>query len=437
MKVTMLVTSFYQWLKANSVLLLNAGSLVSTTAVTSVFGFAFWWFAARLFPPAEVGLASAAVSAMILIGTVSTLGLGTLLIGELARQPGQEISLISAALLVVLFVGTCVGGLFACVAPLISVNFLPLRASVWVVLFFGLGCGLTAVTMVLDQALIGLLLGSWQLWRNAIFAVAKLVVLILAGLLLFHRIGMAIFAAWVAGFVCSLLALGYYALLKIRVPRKEHMPQWRLLGKLGPAAFQHYALNMILQAPDQLLPVMVTAMLSATVNAGFYIASMLANFVYVGSNALTTVLYATASNQPANVAEKARLTIGVALMACAAANIVLLLGGTQLLALFGHTYASQASLSLRILGLAAFPLIIKNHYTACCRIQKRLAQALLPLAASSTLELVISALGAYVGGLTGLSLGWLLAVTIEAVFMFRPVYAMVRPQVPQVMERIS
>jgi len=45
-------------------LLTNAASLLATTGVTSVLGFAFWAFAAREFSPQAVGYGSAAVGAM-------------------------------------------------------------------------------------------------------------------------------------------------------------------------------------------------------------------------------------------------------------------------------------------------------------------------------------------------------------------------------------
>src|SRR5438477_1906238 len=95
----------------------NAVSLAGTTAVTSGLGFVYWWFAARHFPAEVVGLASALVSAMMLLGNLCILGLGTLLISELSRQPGREASLISGALLLVGGVGGCIGLLFAVVAP--------------------------------------------------------------------------------------------------------------------------------------------------------------------------------------------------------------------------------------------------------------------------------------------------------------------------------
>jgi len=96
------------------------------------------------------------------------------------------------------------------------------------------------------------------------------------------------------------------------------------------------------------------------------------------------------------------------------------------LGLFGHIYAEQAVWSLRILALGAFPLIIKNHYVAVLRIQKRMAQAILPILGGSLLELGAAILGAHLGGLSGLSLGWVIGISIEALFMSQTVHKAIR-----------
>jgi O-antigen/teichoic acid export membrane protein len=421
-------TSFYKWIKTNSALLVNAASLVSTTAVTSVLGFAYWWIAARFLRTEVVGLASAAISAMSLLGMICTLGLGTLLIGELSRQPGRAFSLISGALLLVLGVGTIVGAFFALAAPQISSELPDLSDSAGIVAFFALSVGLTAVTLVLDQALIGLMRGPLQLERNTWFALTKMIALLLVCLLLRRKGWFALFATWVIGSIISLVRLGIHVLRTKLNWSREDLPQWSLLRKLGPSALQHYAMNMILQVPDMTLPLLVTAIVSASANAGFYIASMLANFVFVGSNALTTVLYATTSAEPEELVRRSRMTIGIALLVCCAANVVLFFGARPLLLVFGHHYAEDATWSLRLLGLAAFPLIIKSHYTALCRIEQRILPALLPLTLSCVVEIIAAALGAQWDGLVGLSLGWLLILLVEASFMFRPVYNMASPQ---------
>lgn len=419
-------TLLYQWIKTNSGMLINAGSLIGTTAVTSVFGFAYWWLAARQFPPQAVGLASATISAMTLLGTVCILGLGTLLIGELPRQPGKEASLISAALIVVGGVGGCFGIVFAVVAPYISHDFQVLRASLQDIALFAVGVSLTGGALVLDQALIGLLRGELQLWRNMFFAVTKLAALFVAGLWLSHAVGLTIYATWALGNVVSLAALAGFVVLKGEWSGRIYLPQWRLLRKLGPAALQHHMLNLTLQLPILLLPVLVTVMLSATANAWFYVSWMVAGFGFFVPYALATVLYATNSAQPAALARKARLTLSLALMASVLVNCVLLFEAKLVLGLFGHIYAEQAAWCLRILGLAAFPLIIKDHYVAISRIQRRITHAALAIVTGELLELGAAAVGARLGGLSGLSLGWIIALCIEALFMFRTVYKTVK-----------
>src|SRR5215471_2946543 len=129
-------TMLFEWIKINFVMLVNTGSLIGTTAVTSLLGFGYWWVAARWFSPQAVGLGSATISAMTLLGTVCMLGMGTLLTGELPRRPGEEGPLISTALIVVGGAGACAGVVFALVAPFTSADFHVLGASVENILLF-------------------------------------------------------------------------------------------------------------------------------------------------------------------------------------------------------------------------------------------------------------------------------------------------------------
>lgn len=403
-------------------MLFNASSLVGTAAVTSLLGFVYWWLAARHFAPATVGLASALISAMMLLGNLCIFGMGTLLIGELPRQPGRAAALISGALLVVGGVGVCSGILFAIVAPLLTSNFYGLANTAGNVVLFAIGVSLTAITLVLDQALIGLLRGGLQLWRNTVFALAKLIALFAVAYWFSHVIGMTLYATWATGNIFSLVVLAIFILFKRKSSVRDYLPQWKLLHRLKVAALQHHLLNLALQAPSLALPVLVTALLSPVANAWFYVSWMIAGFMFVLPPALTTSLYATSAAQPTTLARRMHVTLALALVTCLLANAVLQLGTKQLLGFFGHAYAEQAAWSLRILGLAAFPLIIKDHYIAVCRIQTRIIYAMTFSISGVFLELSLAALGGHLDGLAGLSLGWVIAVSIEAIFMFSTVY---------------
>jgi hypothetical protein len=171
-----------------------------------------------------------------------------------------------------------------------------------------------------------------------------------------------------------------------------------------------------------LLPILVTVLLSAKMNAWFYVAWMIVSFVFVVPGALTTVLHAMNSAQQSTLARKARVTMGIAFLISLLANCVLQVGTKQALSVFGSSYADGASWSLRILLLAAFPLIIKNHYISICRIYDRIIPAMINMIPGGLLELGVAVLGAHLGGLVGLSVGWVAAIYIESVFMIPTVY---------------
>lgn len=416
----------FQWDKSTSTIVLNAGSLIGTTAVTSGLGFAFWWLAARMFSTEAVGLATATISTMTLLGSFAVLGFGTLLIGELPRQRGKESSIISAAALLVGGMGIILGVLYALVAPHLSTAFQALGANVENIALFAVGVSLTAITLVLDQAFIGLLRGELQFWRNALFAGAKLGALFAASLWLARVTGLTIYATWVIGTVFSLVALAGFALIKGAKPGRMHAPQWGWLRKLGPEALKHHGLNLSLEAPTLILPAMVTIMLSTTITAWFYVAWSLSGVANTISAALATTLFAVSSAQPAALARKLRLTLGLAFVACVLINIVLLLGARQILGLFGHSYSAQAVFSLSILSVESFPFIIKNHYIALSRIRGRIGRTIRITIATCLLELGAAAVGAHFGGLNGLSLGWFAAMCIEAACMSPAVYGAAR-----------
>jgi O-antigen/teichoic acid export membrane protein len=315
---------------------------------------------------------------------------------------------------------------FAVLAPLITAQFQPVRASVENIAVFALGVSITAVGFVLDGALTGLLMAKLRLYRSGLLAVVKLFALLALGLWLSQKTGMIIFVTWLLGSLVSVLIVAIWPILKGNYRRRIYVPHWSLLKKLVPLAMQHHMINLVQQMPDLALPVVVTALLSAEVNAWFYVSAMIINFVTMISLSLTNVLYALSSAEPEKLAKKMRLTLALGFSAALLANCVIQPGAGVILRIFGSSYAAQATGCLRILALGAFPLVIMNHFVVTCRIQKQLGRVILPITIGASLELIGPAIGAHIGGLNGLCLGSDAALCIEAAFMFRRVYKIVR-----------
>ncbi len=111
------------WINDNRSLITNSTALVGTAIVNSGIGFVYWWLAAHWFDQAVVGLASATVSAMLLLGSVGMMGLGTLLVGEIAKRKGEESALLSTSMLTITGVSIVVALGFALISSALSHDF--------------------------------------------------------------------------------------------------------------------------------------------------------------------------------------------------------------------------------------------------------------------------------------------------------------------------
>ena len=399
-------------------LLGNTITLVATTGITAVLGFAYWALAARLFSQRSVGYGSAAVSAMTLIGTLGMLGMGTVLIGELPRRR-ERAGLVSAALIASGLGSLILGLTFVTVAPHVTRRFGYVSGTLGQEAIFVVGVALTAVSLVFDQATIGLLRGGLQLSRNLAFAAVKLVTLPAAAMILHGEFGFGILVAWVAGTALSLvpvivrLSFSNVAIL----PR----PDWAVLRGLGRTALAHNWLNLAITVPLTLIPVLVTIVVSPSANAAFYAAWTLSGFLKIVPTHLSTVLFAVAAADPQVIASKLRFTLRLSLLIGLPGMAVLGLFAHFALSLFGPGYASAATLPLELLVIGYLPGIPKMHYTAVCRATGRIPRAAAILTAAAAAEVTAAAVGGESGGLKGLSIALLVVYIVEGLVTTPPV----------------
>ena len=405
-------------------ILSNATSMMLALGTSSLLGAAFWWLAARQFDQHAVGVAGAAVSAMTLLGFAATIGLGTVLMGELPQRESRAHGLLNAALATAAAVGAGLGLGFALVAPLFSSGFDPLRASALAVFIFAAGVSLTALTLVLDQALIGLLRGALQLVRNIVFSGVKLLFLLAVASLGAAHGGMGIYTAWALGALVSLIVLVPFYRRQVK-PLRSHFGE---LNSLRLDAASHHAFNLALRAPDLLLPVMVLIVLKANLSASFYIAWMIASLLFSIPQSLSTVLYAVGSGDPGDLERRFRFTLGISAVCGVVAVLILLPGSEPLLHLFGSSYAAQATVAVQILALGVFPEAVRTHFVAVRRLTRRIGTALPLVWGGAVIEVAGGTAGALItGDLTGVAIGWLAAICVESSLMSRDVWRMITP----------
>jgi len=393
----------------------NAGSLMGTTVVTSGLGFVYWWLAARSATPEAVGQASAAVAAMTLIGTIGMFGMGTMLISELPRMTTRRWNLISTCLLLAGSAAT-VGGLGYVLLASVAVPGLrgalgPPAATVLLVF----GITLNAITLVLDEAMIGLLAGPLQLLRNVYFAVGKLLLLGLLVLLPVTITGSQLLLTWVAGAVLSVALLSFAVRRRRMVSSLRPIPAM-LRGK-ARLAFDHNLLNMALYLPRASLPLVVTAVLTTRDTAAFYTAYMVMAFVAMIPANIALTLFAVASGDRAALRSKVRMGLLISFGLGVPASLVLVFAAHPIMSIFGAEYAVTAGDTLALLALAYVPMVFQQFFLAISRVLGRVRRAGALYVLAGLIEVAAAIYGGTRGSLTELML-WLVAVfVLEGVLM--------------------
>jgi O-antigen/teichoic acid export membrane protein len=390
----------------------NAGSLMATTGVSSVMGFAYWAVAARLFSQRVVGYGAATVSAVALLGTIGMFGLGTVLLGELPRRTRRG-RLVAAALLAA-GLGSLVLGLgFAIVASNLNTRFAQIAGSPARALLIAFSVMLTAVALVFDHATIGVFWGEVQLFRNLVFALAKLLVLPVTAIVVHDQFGAGITISFAVGTVVSLGAAAIQ--LRHRGAPVLCRPDWGVLRGLGRTALAHNWLNIAIVVPFSAIPVLVTIIISPSANAAFYVAWMLCSFIYLIPQHLSTVLFAVAAANPDAIARKLRFTLKISVLVGLPASIALALGARLALRLFGASYVAVATIPLVLLALGYLPVIPKVHYVAVCRAIGKVSRAATVLTAFTVMEVAAAAVGGVLHGLIGLSVALLVVGIVEGI----------------------
>jgi O-antigen/teichoic acid export membrane protein len=404
-------------------LLSNASSMVGSSALNSGLGFVYQFLTARLYAdqPAVVGFTLALVSLMIGLASVAMLGLGNTLIGELPQMRRDRGRLVSAALIASGGTGAVIGLLAVVFVPLVSKEFAPLQQNWLLSLLFIGGVALSTIGTVLDEALIGMLRGKLQLWRNALFAVLKLGLLIALGISSLRAAGnTTLFASWVLGLGMAFVMLAWTMRSQgIRVlPKPDFVHLWAT----RKIALGHHAINLAYLGTGNILPLIVISMFGATANASFYVAWMLTGFGFVVPHALATVLHAMSAADTKALATRLRSSLGVSSLIVTGYGLVLFFGAHLILGIFGKRYAIQAETSLQILAFALLPVVVKTHYMTLGRIRNQLARIARYAAIGTILELILAVIGAQLAGLSGLCAGYVIALYLEAVYAGRSVY---------------
>jgi len=379
-------------------------------------GFFAWLVAARLFPPNEVGLASGVVAAMMLCVQLALFGVGSALISVLAAYRQRISLLINTA-------GTSVVGL-SMVAALL---FLLLARSAFHELDIVVGVPilavafvamtiLGAVNVVFDNVSVAIRRGDQVLTRNVLFGLVTIGVPLTLASSMGGRGSWLILIAWtLAGLVACSIGV---------VQLRRSLPEYRpaividrpLTTELIRIGLPNWALTMTERGPALLMPILVTELISPTVNAYWYAVWMMAWVVMIIPVSAGQTLFAEAARDPANAARATRHGIATSLGLGVPAAIAVVIFANIALSLMGARYAAAGDLALRILVVTVLPFTVIQAYFAICRARRQLGEAVVVGTLSGIAAVAAALVAGSIAGLAAMATAWVVVQSVTAAF---------------------
>lgn len=394
----------------------NSVALILGKVATMGLGFLFWLVAARAFDAHEVGLAAAAVSAMMLCTQLALLGVGSAVIALFPEHRDHPARLLDAAFTFVLGTALVAGALFLGLAATAFHQLSTVASQPLFALGFLAMSVMGTAGIVFDQASTVLRRGDQMLVRGSVQGVVTLVAVLPLLLLSDGDKAAAIFATWVVGGV----AMCVYGVVQLRrvLPGYRYRP--RLAGmtrRLLSVGLPNHFLTLADRAPALILPVVITELLSPTDNAHWYAVWMMAWVIFIIPIQVGMTLFAEASHRSKPLPRLIRQGMGHSLKLGVAAAAALALVAPLALEILGHGYSTAGATPLRILVLAFIPMTFVQAYYAACRARRRLREATLTATVNGLVSVGAAALTGPRWGLTGIAIAWVITQTVTAVWV--------------------
>ncbi len=396
----------------------NAYAWMFSTGLSSVLGIVYWLLAARLYPTEAVGLNAALVSGMIFLSGVAQLDLMSALVRFVPNAGASTRRLITSAYFVSLGLALVLGTLTLATIGLIGaekwegLNLFPfdLRLGVWFVLATAAWC----IFALQDSALTGLRDAVWVPVENVLYAVVKIVLLIL-----FARYlpAYGIFASWILPAAALIIPMNWLIFQRL-VPRHVRQTQSHArviaVRSIAKYVFGNYIGSLFTLSSARLLPVLILFLAGAAANAYFNLAWQIANALKMVLTHMTMSLTVEGARQESHLVDYGQRFFVSLLAICIPAALFVIVAAPFILGLSGRDYGTESVPVLRLMVISVIPSTITVLYVGMARVQNHAWRIATVMGLFSISLLGVSALLLPTQGIVGVGIAMLLSESLVA-----------------------
>ncbi len=318
-------------------LLRGSAFLMAATLSASAIGFAFWLVAARLYTPAEIGVASTLISATTLIAYLSLLGLNNSLVRflPLSDNRGPEVT---QAVLATAGIALLIATAYALVAPLIAPRLDLLSSDVTRSVLFVVLTAAAAANLLTDSVFIALRAAKYNLLVDGVIQ-SLIKVALVAPLVAFGAFG--VFTAYGLGALVA-VALSITLLRRMLHIRPELGNRRTLRPYLGYSGGTYVSacLNLF---PILAVPLIVLNSKGAEAAGYYFVAFQIAMLLNGVSYAVCESTFAEGAHDEGRLGRVARRSGRLVFTTQAAGAVIIAIAAPLALSFFGSDYADQAT----------------------------------------------------------------------------------------------
>jgi O-antigen/teichoic acid export membrane protein len=398
----------------NDPLYKNSIFLIASSILGAGFGFFFWLIAARLYSAEDIGLASAMISAVMLLHLFSLMGFEFSLTHYLPIDKGNKNELINSCLTIVLLVSSLLAFIFLIGLDVLSPALICIKENNILLLFFIIFTIFTSLTSLQTFGIfVGLRKAKYSFIQNVISSLSRIVALIFliafGAYGIFTSFGLATFIAFVAGLILTIKILPSY----VPIPTIKR----GVINEVFHYSLSNYIAKIFSALPNYVLPILVVNTLGFEQNAYFYIAWAISSVLLAIPRWTSLSLLAEGSCNPEKIRRDAFRSLKFIFLLLTPAIIGIFVFGEYVLWLFGEEYARNSFKILLILCIASIPFSFNAVYLTVKRVREELKTVIFVYCFVAIFTLLGGYLSVQSMGLIGIGFTWLLAQSIVAMII--------------------
>lgn len=368
-----LLATHYRRLRAHFAVPLfrNGYALMLNTGITGLLGLVYWLLAARHYPAADVGRASAAYAAMSLLSGFTAHNIVGVLIRFIPQWGRRTRSLVA-----LVYLSSSVASVAITIPFLLTIRHWGRSFGFLAGLVPGIafaGCVVAwAIFTLQDGVLTGLRSAIWVPLENGLFGVLK-IILLLALAAALPVTGIEI--SWMLPVVVSLPLVNILIFGRL-IPRHMRLTAGRTpvpAGKIRQFLAGDYAGNVSGLAITNLVPVVVAARIGPGMNAYFYMTWMIIGTLDLLSVNMAMSLTVEGAFDEGKLAHDCQVAVRRTLLFLVPIAGALIAFAPWALSFFGPGYAANGAPVLELLAAATLPKALIELYLGALRAQSRVA----------------------------------------------------------------